>query len=122
MGAPARARELSRAPVGKRLCQSGGCTGPLLAGFSLNPGLYLSELSQEKGQRNATCLSWHSVRKKNSRFLLPRTSHKKMRMRWPLLSILREEGKRGTGTINIPGGKARKYEDLLLKWYCPSLA
>lgn len=41
-----------------------------------------------------------SVRK-DSRFLLLAKSHKEMRMRWALLSVLREEGKQGTDTTAI---------------------
>lgn len=60
---PAWARGLGRpcrgdTPVSKQwVCQ------PLLAGFSLNPRRYLSKSAQEKAQRNASRLAWHSVRK-----------------------------------------------------------
>lgn len=50
-------------PVGTLRCHSSGCARPLLAGFSLNPRRYLSKLAQEKVQRNASRLAWHSVRK-----------------------------------------------------------
>lgn len=90
------------------LCRRGGCSGPLLAGFSLSPRLCLSGLAQRKGKGTPRPrLAWHSVRKESQDpFCLENPQEEQHEGEIMPTEHPREEENQGADIVSILRGKS----------------